>query len=101
MARGAGKKDKFADLDSEFKDAVASMTETEIRNKISTVALAQMEVEMKKKADQALQEAVEKAKIAAEGYKESTKMNKLRMKFCRRVLADQGKISSEFTEESA
>ena len=101
MGRGAGKKDKFADLDDDFKNAVAVMTEAAIRDKIAGITLAQLEVEMAKKADQDLQAAIEAKKVAEESYKEALKMNKLRIKFCRRVLSDQGKISSEFTEESA
>lgn len=100
MARGAGKKDKFQDLDDDFKNSVAGMSEAAIRDKIAEVTLNQVEIEMAKKADQVLEAALEAAKIAGEGYKEAAKMNKLRVRFCRRVLSDQGKIDSLYSEES-
>lgn len=94
-------KNKFDDLDEEFKDAVAAMTEAQLRLKICEISLNQMEIEAAKKNDEDLKAAVEAAKTAGASYKEATKMNKLRAKFCRRVLADQGKITTEFSEESS
>lgn len=92
---GRSKKDKFQDLDQDFQDTVAGMNEAEIRNKIASVALNQVAVSTAKELDEDLAQKKEAAKVAGEGYAEATKMNKLRIEFCRRVLSDKGKDVGE------
>lgn len=90
MGRPKGsKKDIFADLDNDFKDAVAAESPEEIRKRIAQVALNEEENRKMKEEDQDLAQAVEAAKIAGEQYREATKMNRLRIKFCSRVLDDK------------
>jgi hypothetical protein len=84
------KTDKFQDLDNEFKDAVAAMATEDINKKISDVAKNQEAVDEAKKADPQLAEAKEAVKVAGAGYKEATKMNRLRIQYAMRVLGDRG-----------
>ena len=93
MAKGKSykKKDVFADLDSDFKDKISGMDEAGIRNIIATVALNEEANTNNKKNDQDLKDKKDTAKFAEEGYKKASKMNKLRIKFAKRVLEDKGK----------
>jgi hypothetical protein len=90
MARGRPHKGEFADLDTEWKDSIAAMPVEEINSKIAEVAKAEAENQKVMKEDQQLAEAKMAAKMAGEGYREATKMSKLRIKYCVRVLADRG-----------
>ncbi len=96
---GRPKKDKFEDLSADFKDSVASMSEVEIRTRISNVALNQVALLNAKENDLDLAEKQEAAKFAGEVYREGSKANKLMIEFCKRVLEDQGKASGEFASE--
>lgn len=84
------KKDPFEDLDTDFKEAVAGMANDEIRERIAKVALDQMELMEAKKQDQDLTDKKEAYSEANAIYRDGTKMNKLRMEFCKRVLGDKG-----------
>jgi predicted carbohydrate-binding protein with CBM5 and CBM33 domain len=93
MGRGFGKKkDKFADLSQEYKDAVAGMAEAEVRTRIVEAAMAEEENKTAKEDDQDLKEKQEQAKFAGEQYKLASKVNRLKIQFCRRVLQDSGKM---------
>jgi len=83
-------KGEFDELDSEYKDGIASMTKEEINNRISEIAKAEAESQAAKKEDQELKEAKLKASVAGEGYRESTKLAKLRIKYCIQILKDRG-----------
>jgi predicted carbohydrate-binding protein with CBM5 and CBM33 domain len=93
MARGF-KKDSnpFAALDEDFKTAIESGTDQEIRNKVSEVAFNEQENQRMKAEDIQLQEAKAAAKEAGEQYAEATKMNKLRIKYAFSVLDARGKV---------
>lgn len=89
-------KDKFAELDADFKTEIANMDEDEIRSRISMIALNQVELEKAMSEDQDLSEKKTQAKVAGEGYKDGTKHNKLRIRFCKQVLEDMGKEAGSF-----
>lgn len=91
MPRMPKVKDKFAELDSDWKDAVAQKDPDEIRDMIAQVALNELDNQKMRDEDQDLTEKREAAKYAAEQYKEATKHNKLRISFMKRVLDDKGK----------
>ncbi len=92
MARLPKKKDEFADLDSDFKDAVAGESPEDIRKRIAQVALNELENQRLKKEDTDLETKKEEFKEAGAVYREASKANKLRLKFMRRVLKDKGNI---------
>lgn len=96
---GRSKKDIFEDLDQDFKDTVVGMSESEIRQKISSVALNQVALLEAKENDQDFQTKKEQAKVAGEVYRDGTKQNKLRIAFCKRVLGDKGKDTGSFDVE--
>ncbi len=87
------KKDKspWADLDVEFKENVAGMTDEEISQRIAEVAMNEVENLAAKKADQDLKEKRDAAKFAGEQYSEATKMNRLRISFAHSILEARGK----------
>jgi len=84
-------KGEFDDLDSEWKDSVVSMSEEEINNRIAEIAKAESQNQQDKKDDQHLQECRLACKEAGMLYSENTKMSKLRIKYCMRILRDRGK----------
>lgn len=98
MPRGRTKKEAFEDLDSEFKDTVAAMSEEDIRNKLAQVSLNHVELMKAKKDDQDLESKKEAVKEAGAIYREGSKMNKLRIEFCHRVLGDRGKDTGNANE---
>lgn len=89
-------KDKFSELDVDFKNDIVNMGEDEIRKKIALIAMNQVELEKAMKEDDDLNEKKALAKMANEGYKEGTKHNKLRIRFCKQVLEDMGKEAGSF-----
>jgi Flp pilus assembly CpaE family ATPase len=84
------KKDPFEDVDSDFKDAVASMSTDEIRSQIVKVSINQMELMEAKKEDQDLSDKREAYNDANSIYRDGTKQNRLKLEFCKRVLGDKG-----------
>lgn len=96
---GRPKKDKFADLDEDFKNGVAGMDEVSIRRKISEVALNQEALLDAKADDEDFQQKKAIAKEAGAVYREGTKANKLRIAWCKRVLGDKGKDTGTFDSE--
>jgi hypothetical protein len=84
------RKDEFADLDSDWKSGIASMSTDEVNARIAEIAKAEQEMQATKKEDEDLNSLREQLKAAAQGYREHTKLSKLRIKFCMRVLADRG-----------
>lgn len=90
MGRGRPKKDKFSDLDEDYKNAVASMDTDAIKRKICEVAMNQEELMTAKSEDQDLAEKVGQAKEAGTIYREGSKMNRLRTQYAMRVLEDRG-----------
>lgn len=87
-----GPKDPFADLPSEFKDAVLQSGEPEIRARLANVALDQQEMIELEKLDLDFQSKKEAAKVAGEVYRSAKKVNQLKIKFMRQTLQSQGKL---------
>jgi len=85
-------KDQFKDLDSEFKDAVAQSSPEDIYKRISDLTKDQEDLATAKKEDQDLANILEKKRTAEAPYKEANKGLKMKVKFCLRVLSDQGKV---------
>ena len=85
------KKDPFAAIPEEWRDAVAASTVEQIDARIAELAKNEEENQNNKKEDEDLAEKKEAVKFAAEGYREATKMYKLKMKYVMRVLGDSGK----------
>lgn len=96
---GRPKKDKFADLDEDFRDSIAGMDEAGIKRRIAEIALNQVAMNIAKENDEDLQQKQEAAKVAGEGYREVTKMNRLRIEYARQVLGDKGKDNGSYGEE--
>lgn len=80
------KKDKFADLDEEFKSNVESMDDDALRQEIAKNAIQEMQNQQMKKDDIHLAEMKAQFDEAGEVYKEATKGNKLRMAFANSIL---------------
>lgn len=99
MGFGRPKKDKFADLDDDFKDNVAAKSEVEIRDLIAKTSLDQAALMEAKDLDMDFKMAKETAKEAGAVYREGTKANKLRIAFARQVLNGRGKDSGSFGQE--
>lgn len=91
MARGRQKKDEFADLPEEFKDAVANASEEEINTKLATIALSQQELIEAKQSDEDFQQAKAALAVAGEVYREGAKANKLKIRFIKKVLESRGR----------
>ncbi len=89
-------KDKFEDLDTDFKDVCAAMSEEEIRRKLSEIALNQVELNKAKGEDEDLRQKKEIAREAGACYREGSKTNKLKTEYLHRVLGDQGKDNGSF-----
>lgn len=89
--RGSKNKTDFEDLDSDFKSTIENMAPEEINLKIAEVAKAEAENQKAKIDDGDLADKKEAVKLASEGYREATKMNKMRIAFAMRVLDDKGK----------
>ncbi len=85
-----GPKDPYEDLDGDFKDAVSSMKDEEIRARIAKVAMDQQALEEAKKNDEDLKQRQDAVKVAMEPYREGKKACQLRIKFCRMVLDSRG-----------
>lgn len=92
MPRFGKKKSPFADLDQDFKDTVANMTDEEVKKRCAEVALAEHENRLAKKADVDLADKAAAAKFAGEQYREATKMNKLRIAYAHFILEARGKV---------
>lgn len=86
------KKNKFDDLDSEFKDAVASMDDDQIIDRIAQISIDEVKNVENRKQDMDLKEKQESANFAAEQYKEATKANRLKIKYAYFILESRGKV---------
>lgn len=91
MPRGRQKKEEFADLPDDFKDAVANANEEEINSKLAQIALSQQELIEAKQQDEDFQQAKAALQVAGEVYRESAKANKLKIRFIKRVLESRGR----------
>jgi hypothetical protein len=84
-------KGKFDDLNSEFKETVESMSDEDIKKKVSEVALLEHENRAAKDADQDLEEKMAQAKMAGESYREASKQHKLMISYAYVILQSRGK----------
>ena len=89
------KKDKWADLPEEFAEEVQGETEGGIRLRIAQVALNQAELMAAKADDDDLKSAKLAASDAGAIYSEGTKLNKLKIEFCKQVLDSRGADTSD------
>jgi hypothetical protein len=71
---------------------LSESTTADLNTQICEAAKSEEENQKAKTEDQALAEAKVAASEAGEQYKESKKMNTLRIRFCMRVLGDRGKV---------
>lgn len=85
-------KDKFKDLDSDFKDAVAQSSPEEIYRRITDLTNQNEKLNEAKELDNDLQSAKDRYQTALDPYKEQSKDIKLRIRYCIRVLGDKGKL---------
>jgi hypothetical protein len=85
-------KDKFANLDSDFKDKVAASSAEEIDGILAQIAKDTEALLQAKDADADLDAKKEAYKEAGQVYRDGAKENRLKTRFCMRVLNDQGKL---------
>ncbi len=88
---GRPKKDKFADLNPEFKTLIDNAKEDDIRKKISEVALNEADNQEAKAADEDLANQKAKAKEAGAQYAEATAANKSAIAYAKYILRNMGK----------
>lgn len=89
MARGRKKKDPFADLSTETRDAIAQSTDEEIKERIVKIAQAEADNLRMKAEDLHLAEAKAAYDDAGAVYREASKSHALETAFCLRVLRDR------------
>ena len=92
MAKGFKKKDKYADLDNDFKAALDGADEATCRRKLSEIGINQNELMLAKKNDQDLADKTEIAKEAGAVYREGSKRNALATSYIVERLRNMGKI---------
>jgi hypothetical protein len=98
MAKGFKKTKKvpFSELPESFKDAMVSSSPEELQKQLADIHKDDERNLAAKKADQDLKEKQEQVKVAAQGYNDVTKLNKLKTAFIIQLLADRGEeLSSE------
>lgn len=93
------KKDKYADLDQDFKDTAASLAEAELRDRIATTSLNQAALIDARDKDFDLKDKKEAVKEASAIYREGTKRNKLVIDYLRSMLDAKGKDTGSSGQE--
>jgi len=83
-------KEPFMDVPEEFKDAVAGMSVDEIKQRIAQVALDQVDLMKAKKEDDDFNEKKEAYKEAGLVYREGTKLNRVKIEYCKVMLDNKG-----------
>lgn len=84
------KKNPFDAISEDWRAALESASETEVRAKISETALAEEENQDLKDQDQDLAAAKEQAKEAGAQYADATKINRLKIRYARQLLQSRG-----------
>jgi hypothetical protein len=84
-------KDPFEGLEQEYRDAIMGMDVVEIKKRVAETALEQAALMKAKKEDGDLIEKQAAYKDANSTYVENTKLNKLKINFCKMVLDGMGK----------
>ena len=80
----------FENVPEEFKDAVLGMNVDEIKQRIAQVALDQVTLMTLKKEDMDLEQARNTYKEAGAQYREGSKMNRVKIEFCKMVIDSKG-----------
>lgn len=91
------KKNKFDALPEDWKDRVGSANLDELKAEVAVVAKQEFLNQAVMKADQDLNEKKDAVKVASAGYREVTKLNKLKLAFLTQVAADKGDAISQET----
>lgn len=92
MGRPRKNRSPFEELDQDFKESVDSMSDEDVRKKLSEVAIHEHQNLEAKKQDQDLAQKKVLAQEAGEIYKEATKFNRLRTRYCYQILEQRGKV---------
>jgi hypothetical protein len=92
-------KNKFADLDEDFKTRAEAMSEEELRATISKVSLNHVAMLKVKEQDEDLKLKKEVAKEAGAQYREEGKFCKLAIAYCSAMLEAKGKDNGSFSPE--
>lgn len=90
MPRPKKIKEPFADVPEEFKDTIDGLSRDEIRLRIATVALAQLELMEAQAADEDYQRLKAEFKEAGAVYREGTKANRGKIAYARSVFEAKG-----------
>jgi len=90
MAKDKAEKDPFIDVPEEFKDAVVGMSVEQIKQRIAQVALDQVVLMQAKKEDGDLLEKRELYKEAGAMYREGTKLNRVKIEYCKQTIDGKG-----------
>lgn len=81
----------FADLPDDWKTEMDQTSTEDISAEIARLAMAEAENLQAKADDQDLKDKKDAVKFAAEGYRESTKGYRLRMKYILSILEGRGR----------
>lgn len=93
--RGGSKKDPYAEVPQEFRDAMMSADDKAINDKIAEVAKNAAALEEAKALDEDLKSAKAAASVAGAVYREGKKANMQKIKYLRDILAGRGKPAGE------
>ncbi len=85
-------KNKFADLDADFRSNIENATDDEIKSKLAEISIAEIENLAAKKSDKDLEEKKWAAKEAGQQYADATKFNRLRANYAYFILEARGKV---------
>lgn len=98
----APKKDKWDKLPTGFKEAIQQMSTTEIRGRISDIAILESKDKQMYKQDPEVAQAKERLKHLSSPYRENLASYKLQIEWCRRTLDDKdGGATTARAEEAA
>ncbi|NBT57365.1 hypothetical protein EBT16_01130 [bacterium] len=88
---GRQKKNKFDDLDADFRSNVESLSDEEIKSRVAQIALDNELLLKAKEDDEDLKEKVQIAKEAGAVYREGVKMNRTKIQYAQMILESRGK----------
>lgn len=88
---GRQKKNKFDDLDADFKSGVENMSDEDICARVAQIALDNEQLLKSKENDEDLKEKIQIAKEAGAVYREGVKMNRVRIQYAQMILESRGK----------
>lgn len=85
-------KDPFKDLESTLRETLDNMSESELRSKMSEVALLQQSVRDEMAKDPEVKQAKERLKNELSEYRADIKGAGIQMKYIKKRLQDMGKL---------